>query len=100
MCAFAMTGCETPQAHNCRPKTGYVPDAATAIRIAEAVWKPIYGEKELQTERPFRADLRGDVWRVYGTLPRSKRGWETIGGTAEAEIDQRTGKVLLVSHGE
>jgi hypothetical protein len=29
--------------HNCKPGTGYVPDAATAIKIAIAVWKPIYG---------------------------------------------------------
>jgi hypothetical protein len=27
--------------HNYRPEAGYVPDAETAMRIAEAVWLPI-----------------------------------------------------------
>src|SRR5262249_7899264 len=34
-----------------RPKEGYVPDAATAIKIAEAVWIPIYGEETLKNEK-------------------------------------------------
>jgi len=97
---FAIAGCETQRPHNYSPPAGYVPDAATAIRIAEAIWTPIYGEHQLRSERPFHADLRGAVWYVYGSLPRAKPGWESIGGTAEAEIDRRTGKILRITHGE
>ncbi len=94
------SACSIPPRHNYVPRAGYVPDAATAIRIAEAVWTPIYGERELRSQRPFRAELRGNVWRVHGTLPQPSPGFEAVGGTAAAEIDRRTGKILLVSHGE
>ncbi len=33
-----------------RPKEGYVPDAATAVRIADAVLAPVYGEKQIESE--------------------------------------------------
>jgi hypothetical protein len=43
------------------PAKGFVPDAANACRIAEAVWIPIYGEKLIAKEKPCKATLRGDV---------------------------------------
>jgi NTF2 fold immunity protein len=81
--------------HNCVPPAGYVPDAKTAVRIAEAIWIPIYGAKTLADEKPFVATRRGDVWYVHGTMPKN-----TPGGTAEAEIDTRSGRILRVSHGK
>ena len=48
----------SPMAHNSdssqnqEPTQGYVPDAATAIRIAVAVWVPIYGERIVDSEKP------------------------------------------------
>lgn len=53
--AGAATGGEP--VHNLRPKHGYVPDAATAIKIAVAVWEPIYGEAKISEEKPYRAVL-------------------------------------------
>lgn len=38
------------------PSGGFVPDAATAKKIAEAVWLPIYGKKVL-SEKPYQATL-------------------------------------------
>jgi hypothetical protein len=75
------------------PREGYVPDAATAIKIAEAVWKPMYGEETLKNERPFTAQLVNGVCIVQGTLP---KGWD--GGTAYAEITKETGRILNVRH--
>jgi ATP-dependent Clp protease ATP-binding subunit ClpA len=49
------------------PKAGCVPDAQTAIRIAEAVWDPLYGTETVSKQRPFRADLIDDVWTIRGT---------------------------------
>jgi len=73
----------------------YVPDAETAIRIAEAVFLPIYGEK-VYKERPFVAELNADgIWTVHGTLPSG-----TVGGTAMAQIRKTDGKILLVTHGK
>ena len=81
------------------PKAGYVPDEATAIRIAEAVFIPIYGEKQVVSERPFHARLRGDLWVVKGSLPKPRKPDEIIvGGTMMAEIDRTTGGIKTVYH--
>lgn len=74
-----------------RPKSGYVPDKETAVKIAEAVLIPVYGEKKIVDERPFHADREGDVWTVYGTLycPDGKGGRTTLpncfGGVATVQ---------------
>ncbi|MFN7943909.1 MAG: YbbC/YhhH family protein [Blastocatellia bacterium] len=81
------------KADSYKPKQGYVPDAKTAIKIAEAVWLPIYGEKVLKDERPFQATLENGVWIVNGTLPQGM-----LGGTAEARISKETGCILRVIH--
>jgi hypothetical protein len=50
-----------------QPNNGFVPDDTTAIRIAEAVWDPIYGTPQISGERPFYAHLSRCVWTVAGT---------------------------------
>jgi hypothetical protein len=50
---IAVVGCATTQ-RGARPEAGFVPDQATAVRIAEAVWIPIYGEGIVE-QRPYRA---------------------------------------------
>jgi NTF2 fold immunity protein len=74
---------------------GYVPDATTAIKIAEAVWIPIFGKRRLSDEKPFTARLVNGVWYVAGTLPKGTRG-----GTAFAEISKETGCIIKVGHGK
>ena len=49
------------------PKSGVVPDAATAIQIAEAVWKPMYGAETIASQTPFEAKLHHNVWIVIGS---------------------------------
>jgi hypothetical protein len=81
--------------HNCKPGTGYVPDAATAIKIAIAVWKPIYGAAHIAGERPYHAVLRNEISTVEGSLPKN-----TLGGVAVAEISKDDGRILRVNHGK
>ncbi len=81
--------------HNVKPKDGYVPDSKTAIKIAVAVWEPIYGEERIAGEKPYIAALSNGVWTVEGSLPASM-----LGGTAIAEIAKDDGRVLSVSHGK
>lgn len=83
------------QNHNYKPDVGYVPDEQTAIKIAVAVWEPIYGVEKIAKEKPFHARLRNGVWYVNGSLP---KGW--LGGVAEAEIAKEDGRVLRISHGK
>jgi hypothetical protein len=74
---------------------GRVPNAASAIRIAITVWEPLYGKKEIASERPFHAEIRKGIWYVYGSLPAG-----FLGGVAEAKIRQSDGKVLHIFHGQ
>jgi NTF2 fold immunity protein len=87
-----------------KPKVGYVPDEATAIRIAEAVLSPVYGGKQIESERPFVATLKGDIWTVGGTLHCSngKGGITTLceGGVAGVKIAKSDGRILYMMHGK
>src|SRR5262245_30141700 len=81
--------------HNVKPAAGYVPDQQTAIRIAVAIWEPIYGHEQIERQKPYRATLKDGVWVVEGSLP---KGW--VGGVALAEISKKDGRILRVSHGK
>jgi hypothetical protein len=84
------------------PEKGYVPDAVTAVKIAEAVLVPVFGEKQIDSERPFNAELKADVWTVSGTLhcPDAKGGTTTRckGGVAVVKISKATGEILFMMH--
>jgi hypothetical protein len=81
--------------HSYKPKNGYVPDEKIAIRVAVAVWIPIYGEKQIEKEKPYHAVLTNGVWSVEGSLPTN-----TFGGVAIAEVAKDDARVLRVSHGK
>src|SRR5262245_18670468 len=73
------------------PKSGVVPDAATARQIAEAVWKPMYSAETIASQAPFEAELNDNVWIVTGS------------GAPEtalfAVILQADGRILSVGRG-
>lgn len=72
----------------------FVPDKETAIKIAEAIWHPIYGDM-LNDEKPFVARLKNpNVWIVEGTLKYQ------VGGVAYIEIQKKDCKILKVTHGK
>ncbi|MEY3499759.1 MAG: hypothetical protein RL308_1428 [Bacteroidota bacterium] len=72
-----------------------VPNQETAIKIAEAIWLPIYGEK-IYKYKPFIATLKEDkIWEVTGTLNDAKKG-----GTPYIEIQKSDCKILKVTHGK
>jgi hypothetical protein len=80
------------------PKQGFVPDQTTAVRIAEAVLVPIYGDQILK-QRPFNANLSGDRWIIEGSFSHPKgEGWR--GGVALIEIKKSSGEILKVTHGK
>ena len=73
------------------PPKGVVPDAPTAIAIAVAVWRPIYGESVIEGERPITATLYDDYWWVQGTVPEGRTGGATM-----ARISKADGRVLFI----
>jgi hypothetical protein len=83
------------------PEDGYVPDEGfvsskeVAIKIAVAVWEPIYGAEKIAKEKPYRATLADGVWTVEGSLPKGKKG-----GVALARIAKKDGRILRVTHGK
>jgi len=79
-----------------KPKDGFVPDAKTAVKIAEAVLVPVYGEKQIESERPFKARLEKGIWIVDGALNCGAPVCD--GGTAEVQISKASGEILFMNH--
>ena len=78
-----------------KPQAGFIPDQATALRVAEAILIPIYGREQVESERPFSVELSGNTWKVEGHLASG-----TDGGVADVWLDKRDGRILRVSHGK
>jgi hypothetical protein len=76
------------------PKNGFVPDKDTALAIAYAVALPIFGKKQVENEKPLRAELEGGVWTILGSL----NCGSCVGGTLVMQIDKASGKVLFLTH--
>ena len=82
--------------HSYKPSAGFVPDAATAIKVAEAVLIPVYGESNILRQRPFTATLKDtDTWQVAGSLPSG-----FAGGVALVEISRVDCRIIRMSHGK
>ncbi|MDR2479716.1 MAG: hypothetical protein LBD48_10460 [Treponema sp.] len=85
-----------PEFEGTTPPEGFIPDEKTAMRVAEAVWLPIYG-KEVLRDKPYEVTLiDGKTWLVEGDtrpffLPRG-------GGGPYIEIDKYSGAILKVTH--
>jgi hypothetical protein len=79
-----------------------VPDAETAVRLAEPLLVKTYGKCKIESEKPLQARLTGDIWIVTGTLWCSDgaggRTHRCVGGTAEVKMRQANGKVLSIAH--
>ena len=76
---------------NYKPKDGYVPNQETALKIAEAIWLPVYGEK-IYENKPFTARLEKGVWIVEGTV------YTTYGGGPHIEIRKEDCRILKMYH--
>ena len=77
------------------PARGVIPDEGTAVKVAEAVFLPIFGQEEVTKFQPYHAQLKDDIWTVYGTLKPSSRG-----GTPQLRIQKKDGKVLEIWHSQ
>ena len=73
-------------------KTDCVPDDLTAMRIAEAVWLPVYGYETVNAQKPFTADLESDVWTVKGSPPANDAA-----GALTALISKTDGRIIELS---
>jgi len=96
---FSGASIHTPPTNNCNskgyvPSEGFVPDKSTAIKIATAVWFPIYGER-IYKKKPYKIKLLKGIWIVEGSMSK-----DVEGGVPYIEIQKKDGKILKVSHGK
>ena len=77
------------------PDEGFIPSKEVAIKVAVAVWEPIYGAEKIAKEAPYRATLADGVWTVEGSLSKGVKG-----GVALAKIAKQDGRILRVTHGK
>lgn len=94
---FIMTSaCSTKNSEShWKRSDGYVPNAATAIKIAEAVLPNIYGE-QVNEKKPFKATLVDEsIWVINGTLPS-----DMDGGVPHIEIQKSDGRIIKIIHGK
>ena len=98
----------TSSAQNPQPAAKVrVPDAATALSIAEPTLIKVYGKRQIDYERPLTATLDDGIWSVHGTLccpdPKGQRTCgvgKCVGGVAALKLRQSDGKILSISHTE
>jgi hypothetical protein len=93
--ASVVTAAQEPGRFTYKPPGGYVPDRATAIKIAVAIWEPIYGRGQIASEAPYSAKFKDGVWLVEGHFAEGSDG-----GVAEIEISKDSGEILRLSHGK
>jgi hypothetical protein len=99
MTAATLRVCDSQTPPGYVPNGGFVPNAETAVKIAEAVLIPVYGEKKVLSERPFKAKLAEGVWTVTGTVP-CPTGAKCACGAAIVRISQASGQILQMGHGK
>src|SRR5258705_6798698 len=96
----------TSLAQHSQPATNLrIPDAATALSIAEPALIKVYGKRQIDYERPLTATLEDGIWSVYGTLccpdrkgQRTCEAGKCVGGVAALKLRQGDGRVLSISH--
>lgn len=94
-----LISCESDaQEHSFIPKNGFVPDKETASLIAEVILKPIYGENNIERQKPFKIFLENDVWKVMGTLTKIGDKEEVLGGVFIIKISKKDAKIIRVTH--
>jgi hypothetical protein len=48
------------------PENGVIPDETTAVAVAEAVFRPVYGKNYVDKFVPYHAALNDGVWTYMG----------------------------------
>jgi len=78
------------------PENGFVPDKKTALKIAKAVWLPIYGKKRLMF-MVYQVKLVDDIWYIEGGN-KIYIFFGILSGGPFIKIDKMKGTILDVSH--
>jgi len=78
------------------PENGFVPDKKTALKIAKAIWLPIYGKKQLMC-MIFQVKLVDGIWFIEGAS-KIHIFFGIDGGGPFIKIDKMKGTIIDVSY--
>jgi hypothetical protein len=81
--------------HHYTAPAGLVTSPAAAAGIAEIVAKTVYGEEQIQEQKPLIVSFNRDIWYVRG-----QRKKASFGGVVEIEVSKIDGRILRISHGQ
>jgi len=102
LAAFALTATDSRSQNTEEIR---VPDAVTALRIAEPALIKTYGKRQIDYERPLTSKLDGGIWSVYGTLccpdrngHRTCEEGKCVGGVAILKLRESDGNILSIMH--
>ena len=81
----------------CNPARDYVPNAKIAVEIARPVLNHIYGEDDINKQKPFNVYLiNNKVWHIEGSLNPPSKYYK--GGVFIIRIKMKDGKILSIGH--
>ncbi|MBL0211958.1 MAG: hypothetical protein IPQ13_13770 [Holophagaceae bacterium] len=97
---IAQIGCQEPylgvyEAKIEHKEVDVVPDERTAIEVALVILKRIYGDQQMESQKPFKATLDRGVWVIEGFFPNDGK---SLGGAAYIGIRKSDGKVVFWNH--
>lgn len=72
-----------------------IPDAKSAIIVAEKILFKVYGKEQIKKQRPYNVVFQEGYWILNGTQPKP-----TIGGVFLIIMNSKDGKIIELTHGE
>ncbi|MBP1672766.1 MAG: hypothetical protein H6Q25_581 [Bacteroidetes bacterium] len=67
----------------------------TAVKYAETILFEIYGQKNIEKQKPYEIYKIDEYWIIGGTLPKGMRG-----GTFLIIINSKNGEIIKLTHGK
>jgi hypothetical protein len=80
-----------------KPKEGYIKNAETAAKIAEAIGMSFYGKNVIEQQMPLIVKRQNNIYIVKGKFQGTS---EMNGGVFEIRLSSDDGSVLGMIHGE
>ncbi len=77
------------------PKDSLVSTPEIAAQMAETILNGIYGEKNIEKQKPFVVNLENEIWIVKGQMKENSKG-----GVVYVEIRKSNGEILKITHGK
>jgi hypothetical protein len=75
-----------------------IPDKETAVKVAEALLFPVYGESQIKSERPYEVCFVDGYWVINGHQSRGEAVAASVGGPFVIIINAINAQVVQLTH--